>query len=433
MKRQYIKIITAISIVALLSVQGIWLYNTYNLLHRNLIIKLKEGFARSIEGEVYKRLDDNKEEIQRGEIIGGVRPDNDFYINVLAFHEFLLSWDFPLSMATLDSIWSKKLAEDIGPVNYLLLKTDSARIPIEQINRGVSGNSPYTLTIERPIRIDNSEYLRVVIESPYKIVIREMMVLLVTSFLIALILGYCIYLQISLIIRQGRIAEIRQDFTQAMVHDMKNPVTNILMSANLLKTGKLDEKTQMKESCFDIILKEGNRLLAFSNKILTISKFEEKKIKLAKNAVDLKQLFNSLIKEYLLSPSKEILFTTDITDDSVIHADPEYFIDVFRNLIDNSIKYSKETVAIHIRIEKQKNGTIIQIKDNGIGISQKDQKRIFNKYERSQSRDKQTQSGFGLGLFYVYQVVSAHGGSIIVKSTPDVFSEFTIRIPNKKL
>jgi two-component system phosphate regulon sensor histidine kinase PhoR len=365
--------------------------------------------------------------------VEGARPDNDCYANALVFHEYLLSWDIPFSFETLDSIWSQKLMDGIGPINYLLQKTDATGKPTEQIHRGAKEKSPYTLVIKRPIRNDHSEYLQVVIESPYKIVLGKMMMLLAASFIIAIILGYCLYLQIRMIIRQERIAEIRQDFTHAMVHDMKNPVTNILMSAEALKSGKLDDKIRMKERYFDIVLKEGNRLLAFANKILTIAKFEGHKIELIKRDMDLKEVIDGLTAEYLISPSKEIRFTTGITGGLVIHADPDYMVDVLRNLIDNAIKYSKETVTIQIKAEKQKKEAVIQIKDNGMGIALKDQKRIFNKFERTRSREKQTKSGFGLGLYYVFRVVSAHDGTIKVESVPDEFSEFTIRIPNKKV
>jgi two-component system phosphate regulon sensor histidine kinase PhoR len=258
-----------------------------------------------------------------------------------------------------------------------------------------------------------------------------MMFLLTASLLIVLILGYGLFLQIRMIIRQERIAEIRQDFTHAMVHDMKSPVTNILMSANALKSGKLDDKIQMKAKYFDIVINEGNRLLAFSNKILTIAKFEERKIELAKREMDLKELFAGLIEEYLPAPPEEIRFTTDLADDSTIHADSDYITDVFRNLIDNAIKYSKETVEIHIKTAKQRNDAIIQIKDTGIGIAPKDQKRIFKKFERIRSGDKEKKSGFGLGLYYVYQIVAAHGGTVKVESVPNVFSQFTIILPSK--
>jgi two-component system phosphate regulon sensor histidine kinase PhoR len=435
MRKNFAKIITGIALVALLFIQGIWLFNTYTLLNKNITSEFEEKFVKSIETEIYMRQADFRRRSDRPNNIHvpGPSPERDSYSNALDFHEFYSSWGHPLSLEKLDSIWGQKLSNDIWPVRYLLLKTDADRIPIEQIDRGISENSPNTLIIERPIRKDNSEYLRVIIESPYKIILREMLILLITSFFIAMILGYCLYLQIRMIIRQGRIAVIRQDFTNAMVHDMKNPVTNILMSANQLKSGKLDGKIQMKERYFDIILKEGNRLLTFSNRILKIAKFDEKKIKLEKCDLDLKEIFDDLQEEYLLSVSKKIHFTADIKDDVVIHADPGYIIDVFKNLIDNAIKYSKETLTIQIRAERQKNDTVIQIKDNGVGIPLKDQKRIFDKFERSHSGEKQKLSGFGLGLYYVSQVVSAHGGSISVESAPNVFSEFTIRIPNQKL
>ena len=432
MNKQYIKIVTAVALVALLSVQGMWLYNTYNLLNQNLTANLKEGFARSIEKEIYLRLDNSKRDRPEGSVVAGARPDNDFYENALAFHEYLLSWDIPLSLGKTDSIWAQKLMDDTGPVNYILLKTDAAGKTVEMINHGANENSTRTLIIEKPIRNDHSEYLRVIIELPYKIVISEMMLLLVTSLIIAIILGYCLYLQIRMILRQDRIVELRQDFIHGMVHEMKNPITNIHASANVLKDGKLDDRLHLKTHYFDLLIKEINRLLAFTSKILTVAKFENQKIDLIKSDIDLKELLNRLIQEYLINPPKEIQFTTDCEDSFILHADPEYISDVFRNLIDNAIKYSKDSVAIHISMHQNKRNTILKIRDNGIGISSKDRKRIFKKFERVQTREKDRKGGFGLGLYYVYQIVSAHGGTAEVESVPGVYSEFTLIIPNRK-
>jgi len=436
MKRQYVKIITAIALAALLGIQGIWLFNTYNLLHQDLSDKLKEGFARSIEKEVYIRYGNNsgknRSNIPEGTVVKGASPELDFYTNALYFHEHLLSWDHPLSLERVDSIWSKRLQDEVGDVTYLLMWTDAAGNIMQQINRGANEKSPTAFMIERPIRNDHSEYLRVIIDSPYKIVLRQMLVLLIISLFIVLILAYSMYLQISIIIRQDQIAALRQDFTNTLVHDMRNPISNINIGVHALQSGSIDDNPDLKKQYFELTMKETNRLLAFTNKILTIAKYENTNIGLEKSKIDLKELIDSLIKEYLLSPPKGIAFTADIPDGATIYADTDYIGDVLRNLIDNAIKYSNDPVDIHIKAEKNKHQTIVKIKDNGIGISQQNQKHLFQKFERIQYRDKNRRSGFGLGLYFVHQIITAHGGTITVDSVPDEYSEFTLMIPDKQ-
>ena len=96
----------------------------------------------------------------------------------------------------------------------------------------------------------------------------------------------------------------------------------------------------------------------------------------------------------------------------VIYADEEFLEEILNNLIDNAIKYSKESVEITLSSTSNERYTILKVHDNGVGISDKDQKVIFNKYERAaagrQKRKKGT-SGFDLGLNFVQQVVE--GGS----------------------
>ncbi|MDR2231663.1 MAG: HAMP domain-containing histidine kinase [Tannerella sp.] len=437
MKIHFVEAITTIALVALLSIQGIWLYNTYNLLYHNLIATFDEGFARSIEKEVYLRLDNNNSERYNDDkalkIVAGARPDQDFYSNALAFHEFLLTFDIPMSLKTMDSIWSQRIRDEVpGTVKYRLIHTDADGMVIEEINRGANENSTDKLIIERPIRNDRSESLRVMIDSPYKIVISNMMVLLITSIVVAMILGYCLFLQVRMIRRQMMITQVRHDFIDGMVHNMKNPVAGIQISANFLKSGKLDNNTEMKETFIDSLLTNANRLLAFTNQILTVSHDTSNNIKLNKRDVDLNELFDRLIAEYILSPGNGIGFVTDMADHTIIHADNDMMIEVFRNLIDNAIKYSKDNIEIRISAENRQHDTVISIRDNGIGIARKDLKRIFDKYERAASHDKRKIGGFGLGLYFVNLAVTAHGGSVSVKSVPGEWSEFIIQIPNVK-
>jgi len=121
MRNMYIKIITCIALIAIFLLQVIWLYNTYSFLDKEVKGKLENIFVRSIEKEIYLRLDNTTTQTKKDDVVDGTRPDNDFYLNALAFHEYLLSYDISFSLEDMDSIWRQKLAdEDLGDIDYLL-------------------------------------------------------------------------------------------------------------------------------------------------------------------------------------------------------------------------------------------------------------------------------------------------------------------------
>lgn len=433
MNRHFIKLFTAVALIAVFVLQAIWLYNMYSFLENDLRIKLDKTLSQSFQKEVYYRLND-KSRIPSEGVIEGASPDLDPDLNAMYFNDFFTSHGVPFVFERLDSILNKELEEEVGTLKYSLYLLDNQGQIIEKIYNEIDddiSNPYFTKTI--PIRVDKSELIQINIESPYKIIFQKMLLLLIASLVIGLIIMYCISLQIRIIARQNRIAEIRKDFTHAMIHDMKNPMTTILMGVNALKGGKLDDKELLKKQYFDIITKEGEHLLSLTNKILTIAQFEEGKIDLSKTNINVKIMLDTIIERYKLVSGKNIQFETAYNDVEEIYADKGYIYEAFSNLIDNAVKYSKESIVISVNCSKDMDNTSITIKDNGIGISLKDQKRIFDKFERVivPRKDNNT-SGFGLGLNYVYQAVTAHGGDIKINSVLSEYSEFTIIIPNKK-
>lgn len=433
MNRHFIKLFTAVAFVAVFILQAIWLYNMYTILEKDLESKLDNIFSQSFQKEVYFRLN-NQNRIPVGAEVEGASPDLDPNINAMYFNEFLTTHKIPFVLKKLDSIVNKELEEEVGHLKYSLVLLNDKDSIVEKRNNGIEdelSNAFFTKTI--PIKIDKSELIQINIESPYKIIFRKMLVLLIASLVIGLIIIYCIFLQIRIIARQNRIAEIRKDFTHAMIHDMKNPMTTILMGVNALKGGKLDDKELLKKQYYEIISKEGEHLLSLTNKILTIAQFEEEKINLSKTYVNIKTMFDTLINMYKLVPGNDLQIVTEYNDVEDIYGDKEYIYEAFSNLIDNAIKYSKDSIKISIHCSKDIDNTMITIRDNGIGISLKDQKRIFDKFERviSLKKGKKT-TGFGLGLNYVHQVISAHGGDIKINSVLGSYSEFSIIIPNIK-
>ena len=226
-------------------------------------------------------------------------------------------------------------------------------------------------------------------------------------------------------------ADLRNDFSYAMVHDMKSPLSSIIMGSRFLHSGKVDDKPEIKEKYFSIIEGEANHLLALVNKLLTISKLENKKLILHKQDVNLESIIDDIVEKAKTKTDKPINFTVDLLVKHVL-ADDQYLTEAISNLIDNAIKYSKDDISISITTQNSDKYVLLKVRDNGIGISKEDQRIIFDKFGRAAIHEQNRKggvSGFGLGLNYVDQVMQAHGGKVTVSSEKDQYAEFTLFIP----
>lgn len=254
---------------------------------------------------------------------------------------------------------------------------------------------------------------------------------LFSSILTTMVIVLSIIDQINYIDEQERIKLLREDFSYAMVHDMKSPLTSIIMGTRYLHSGVLEKKPEIKEKYFTIVEDEAQHLLALINRLLTISKLEHGKLTIRKAEVDLASLIADVTDKYEAKSSKPIHVTTDITCSTAL-ADEEYLKEAISNMVDNATKYSKEEIKIKISTSEDDKHIYIKVYDEGIGIAKSELKTIFNRYERAAEHEKnqqKTRGGFGIGLNYVLQVIQAHGGKISVKSEKGKYSEFTISLP----
>ena len=423
----YIRWFTLISLLAIITLQFIWLYNTYKLIQQDI----QKECNNILDNALYTEINLASKHIPEGtEITGG--PQNDSISSMTYLYDGLHKLGIQYSIHEIDSIIGIQLKERNIYSEFVILSIN----PKNQIIYEKSNNHNLSqLGIIKsniiPTRIDFSYGIQMMLDSPYIYIIGRMGLLLISTIILVIFVISCIAYQIRIIARINKISQIREDFSYAMVHDMKTPLTTIFTALSFLHSGRLDDKPETKEKFFNVAKEEADRLLTLTNKLLTISKLENKKMKMECEKIALEPMLVRLADKFKVKSHKPVSFEFDLQTPE-IYADAEYIEEVFSNLIDNSIKYSKERVDIRISSSRNDLYSIIKIYDNGLGISEKDQRSIFNKYERaaagSRSRRKKA-SGFGLGLNFVQQVIESHKGKIFVNSIEGEFTEFIIYLP----
>ena len=348
--------------------------------------------------------------------------------------ESLEKLNIPLSLDTLNTFYRTILNANKFPNNcsFTILKGDS-------IIDERATDSTTLLSIETnkiPLRKDYSIVIQARLYNPYQLYYDRIGGLLVSTTLLVILIIGCIIYQILIVIKQRRIMQIREDFSYALIHDMKSPLSTIFTTLNFLRSDRLEQKPEMKKKYFQIAEEEADKLLKLTNKVLTISKLEKQKMEMRLSCVALAPMLERLIEKFKAKSEKPLRFALDLKVPTVT-ADEEYLEEVFSNLIDNAVKYSnKEEVEISITSETDKAYTIIRVHDNGMGIAQKHLPNVFNKYERgaaSKRIRKGGATGFGLGLNFVQQIIEAHRGKVFANSIENEFTEIIIYLPNQLL
>ena len=423
----FITILSVVGLIGAMALQMIWINNSYELIKNDI---KNEGYAtieKALEEEGNMRF---------GQTPKGTRiksgPTNDTIPPMTYFYEQLSDMGYPMSLHDLDSITAELLTQNrLGNQYYIdiiNLRTG------EKINGIGTQKEPSFMAIKPkyfPIRSDYTQVVQLIITNPNKTFLERMGLMLAGTFIIMLLVIVCISYQVRFISCFEKIFQIREDFSYAMIHDMKTPLTSIIMALKFLRSGKLDNRQEMKNKYFDIAENEADHLLTLTNKVLTISKLENHKLEMNKTEVELTPIIEKLTEKFKAKSQKTVNFITDIKAETA-YADAEYLEEVLSNLIDNSIKYSGESVEIRISIARDDRYTVLKVHDNGFGISDKDIHLIFRKYERASAVKRNRRngtSGFGLGLNFVDQVVEAHHGKIFVSSIEGEFTEFTIYLP----
>lgn len=226
------------------------------------------------------------------------------------------------------------------------------------------------------------------------------------------------------------LAQIKNEFVSNVSHELRTPLALINMFAETLYLGRVksDEK---RNEYYGIIQQETERLSKIVNKILNFSKIEAGKWKYNFSVQDLNELTGKIFLNYKFHLENKGFTFTFIPEEKILEADldTEAISEALVNLIDNAVKYSDERKNIEIRTGCDSNSVFVEVEDKGIGISNDDQRRIFEKFYRAQSGNIHNTKGTGLGLTLVKHIIDAHKGKINLISVLNKGSIFRLTIP----
>ncbi len=217
-------------------------------------------------------------------------------------------------------------------------------------------------------------------------------------------------------------------FTANSSHELRTPISVIMANSEDM----LDREhtlSEYKES-LTLILNESKKMRSMVSKLLTLSKGDEAKIKYEFENIDLGLLIEGIIEEMMdAAKEKNLMLNYGFKEDITIQADQTLIIRLIMNLIDNSIKYSKENSQIEVFLSKQSDYAQIIVKDNGVGIPEEELPNIYNRFYRvDKSRSGE---GTGLGLSIVKHIVEIHKGEIFIESELSVGTTVKVLLPIK--
>ncbi len=257
----------------------------------------------------------------------------------------------------------------------------------------------------------------------------QMVPMIISSILIFLLLASVSFVILWSLVKQKRITANNIDFFNNTAHELKTPLTNISLALKLL-TRKHTAIAGDKYT--EIIKAENTRLSDQIERVLFLSKMENGEYVMEKKELDLGQLLGEVVEAMSMAVNERNgSIQLDLNRAGVkILGDYFHLGNVFRNLIDNAIKYCDKEPEITITVSEDSHHVKVEVADNGIGISSQDQSHIFEKFQRVGSGDVYRTKGFGIGLAYVKTVMELHKGLVQVKSEVDKGSQFQLLIPN---
>ncbi|MCB0598533.1 MAG: sensor histidine kinase [Lewinellaceae bacterium] len=254
------------------------------------------------------------------------------------------------------------------------------------------------------------------------------------SIIFTTLILFCFAYTIHVIFRQKKVSEMKTDFINNMTHEFKTPIATISLAADSITSPIIAGNADKVSRFANIIKQENKRMNSQVEKVLQMALIDKRDFSLKLTDANLHDVISHAVENINLQVEKrEGVVTTRLeASNPYIEGDITHISNIINNLLDNANKYSSEKPEIEVLTQDVANGVEVTITDKGIGMSKEQRKHIFDKFYRVHTGNLHDVKGFGLGLSYVKAIMTAHKGSIDVKSELGKGSSFILTFPFKQ-
>jgi two-component system, OmpR family, phosphate regulon sensor histidine kinase PhoR len=406
--------ISTLVIAGIVLFQLIWLKQEYRREQKEFdssVIKAIQGLYEDIEAKNYKvsRL---------SELIENPEP-----------HLYLAKITLPVNNDSVAGYMQYEL-EDFGIFTDcyfgIYSKSDKKYVYTELLKAAITKSKPPS---SLPVVDRDYDHIAVYFPNRRQYILGKMNFWIISSALLLIVLilfgGGLYYFY-----RQKFLNETQKDFIHNFTHEFKTPVSVISLAADVLKNPSITEKPEKLATYAGIVEYQAAYLQNQTEKLLNFAYTESRHLHFSKEKVNMHELIQRAVSNLApLIDERKALITIELNaNNPFLSANKDYLTIVVINLLDNAIKYSKEPKVI-IRTSNEEEKIILSVTDNGIGIEKKQVKKLFRKFYRIRKDDTYVSKGFGIGLSFVKNIVTAHHGKIRVESEPGKGSTFIVELP----
>ena len=328
----------------------------------------------------------------------------------------------PYDMEVMDSVLYNQLSNRFIYPDFLCVEVvnsnDSVICGNPKFN-GESGLDSFSFNINP----DEGIYYKAYMTPLTRHILSQMFGIIITVFLLMVAFSLAFWYLFRTVSRLRTIEEMKDDFVSNMTHELKTPIAIAYSANDALLNYDTSNDPDKKTKYLTIANKQLKRLGELVENILAMSMERRKTMKLRPEDIQLREFVEEIAAAQRMRGDKDITINVNIPENTTIEADRAHLANVLNNLIDNAIKYSRDSVEITITGDSHD----LSVRDNGIGIPSKSIPYLFNKFYRVPHGNRQDVRGYGIGLYYVKSILDKMGWDIEAKSTEGEGSVFTIK------